>query len=225
MSLAAALLTNAFRFLWAQLQLDNLKGAATKQHAREILHSGPRSLHEMYRRMLDPIVNNVNPRRRNLAYAVFAWLLRAQRPLTVRELVFALIYDKRNKEFFGIQAEEEDIISSCADLVVVDSETRVVSFSHVSVREFLAHEESMGHLKLPFNHAEISLACMTCINISAIRGSVGDTTALFPLPSYSATYWAFHARFQEEPETISETLRDIVWRNTWFQVLQFNRVR
>jgi hypothetical protein len=149
-------------------------------------------------------------------------LVVAIRPLRVEELAEVLAIDFDNAD--GVpklnpkwrwEDEEQALLASCSSLIsIVESgESRVVQFSHFSVREFLTSTRlatSGGdvlryHIALEPAHTIVAQACMSILLRSDDRdgqsgNGVGDNS---PLAQYAAEHWAAHAQF----EHVSSCLR------------------
>ena len=114
---------------------------ANLRHALEEL---PKSLDETYKRILNEI-NNAN---RVHAYRLLQCLAVALRPLRVEELAEVLAFDLTTGGMPKLNADwrwedqEEAVLSACSSLVsvIIDDGSRVVQFSHFSVKEFLTSD-------------------------------------------------------------------------------------
>ena len=196
-------LTLSFRFRWVFCQLEVLRHCfpANLRHTLEEL---PKSLDETYKRILNEI-NNAN---RVHAYRLLQCLTVALRPLRVEELAEVLVFDltaggmpKLNGDW-GWEDQEEAVLSACSSLVsvIVDNGSRVVQFSHFSVKEFLTSDrlasclEEVSKFYIPGepSHAILAQACLGvffCLDDYTNENSVKK----IPLYRYAAVYWAKHA--------------------------------
>src|SRR5712671_1660900 len=109
---------------------------------RRTLAELPESLDETYERIL----KEIKKPNRDHAHRIFQCLVVAVRPLRVEELAEVLAVDFDDSE--GIaklkpswrgEDEERALLSSCSSLItiVASDDSRVVQFSHSSVKEFL----------------------------------------------------------------------------------------
>jgi hypothetical protein len=137
-------------------------------------------------------------------------LVAAVRPLQVKELAEVLAFDlnaegipklNQNRRW---EDQEEAVMSACSSLVIIikDGGSRIVQFSHFSVKEFLTADRLAGpmrdvshyHIKLEAAHTILAQACVGVLlrlDDHVDRGNIKD----FPLAPYAAKYWARHAKF------------------------------
>ncbi|KAH9012832.1 hypothetical protein EDB83DRAFT_2189816, partial [Lactarius deliciosus] len=158
-------------FRWVFCQLEVLRHCFPT-NLRRVLEELPKSLDETYKRILKEI-NNAN---REHAYRLLQCLAVASRPLRVEELAEVLAFDL---SMGGIpklisnwrwEDQEEAVLSACSSLVsvITDNGSRVVQFSHFSVKEFLISErlatcmEEVSRFYIPIepSHIIISQACL-----------------------------------------------------------------
>ena len=133
--------SHRFRWVFCQLEVLRLCFPANLLHTPEEL---PRSLDETYKRILNEI-NNAN---RVHAYGLLQCLAVALRPLRVEELAEVLAFDLTTSRIPKLNAawrwedQEEAVLSACSSLVsvIIDDGSRVVQFSHFSVKEFLTSD-------------------------------------------------------------------------------------
>jgi ankyrin repeat protein len=137
-------------------------------------------------------------------------LVAAVRPLQVKELAEVLAF---NFDVEGIpklnsnwrwEDQEGAILLACSSLVTIvkDGDSRIVQFSHFSVKEFLTADRlaepmrdvSRYHIGLEAAHTIIAQACLSVLLQLDDRVN-RDNIEGFPLALYSAQYWATHARF------------------------------
>jgi len=166
------------------------------------------SLDETYDRVLLGI-----PRERQ-AYAqwFFKCLAESIRPLRADELAGALAIQIGEGEFPNYNVNrrpenpEEAILSACSSLVTiidVDS-SRVVQFSHFSVKEYLTSERlakakkplSLYHIHPHSAHttlAQASLGVLLALDDQVDK----ETIKNFPFAIYAARYWVDHAQFDD----------------------------
>jgi hypothetical protein len=203
------------RFRWVFCQLEVLRQCFPPS-VRCILEELPESLDETYERILRKI------RRPNQGHArrLLQCLVAAARPFRVEELAEVLAFD------FGTEGipklnpgwrwedQEEAVMSACSSLVIIvkDGDSRIVQFSHFSVKEFLTsdrlgrsskEEISCYHVPLESAHTILAQACIGVL--LKLDDSVDcDTIKIFPLAKYAAEYWVTHARF----EGVSSCIKD-----------------
>ena len=185
---------------------------------RRTLDELPETLDETYERIL----KEIKKPNRDHARRLLQCLVVAIRPLRVEELAEVLAVDFDNADAnpklnpkWRWEDEEQALLTSCSSLIaIVESGfSRVVQFSHFSVREFLTSTRlatSNGdvlryHIALEPAHTIIGQACMSILLRSDDHdeqsgNSVGNNS---PLARYAAEHWVAHAQF----ERVSSYLR------------------
>ena len=182
---------------------------------RRILEELPDSLDETYERILREI------RKPNQGYAhrLLQCLVVAVRPLRVEELAEVLAFDYNVEGMPKLnpgwrwEDQEEAVTSACSSLVMIvkDGDSRVVQFSHFSVKEFLTADRlaepirdvSRYHIRLEAAHTILAQACLGVLlrlDDRVDRNSIKS----FPLAGYAAQYWPTHARV----ENVSSRIKD-----------------
>jgi hypothetical protein len=165
----------------------------------------PESLDETYERILKEI------KKPNKAHArrVLQCLVVATRPLRVAELAEVLAVDfddaegiPRLKPDWRWEEEELALFSACSSLIAIvqAGDSRVVQFSHFSVREFLTSpclatasgEVSNYHINLEPAHTILAQACLGVL----LQILEGHTRKDHPLAQYAAEHWTTHAQFR-----------------------------
>ena len=203
-----------FRWVFCQLEVLRLCFPANLRHTLEEL---PKSLDETYKRILNEI-NNAN---RVHAYRLLQCLAVALRPLRVEELAEVLAFDltaggmpKLNADWRW-EDQEEAVLSACSSLVsvIIDDGSRVVQFSHFSVKEFLTSDRlaccledvSKFHIPIEPSHVILVQACLgvlLCLDDRTDKDSVEK----IPLYRYATEYWAGHARVGNVESQIKDAL-------------------
>ena len=192
------------RFRWVFCQLEVLRHCFPA-NLRSTLEALPKSLDETYKRILNEI-NNAN---RLHSYRLLQCLAVALRPLRVEELAEVLAFDlttaglpKLNTDWRW-EDQEEAVLSACSSLVsvIIDDGSRVVQFSHFSVKEFLMSNrlascmEEVSQFRIPIepSHAILAQACLgvlLCLDDTTTK----DSAKNIPLYRYAAQYWVGHAQ-------------------------------
>ena len=194
---------------------------------RRTLNELPESLDETYERILKEI------KKPNRAHArrVLQCLVVAVRPLRVKELAEVLAVDfddaegiPRLKPDWRWEEQELALLSACSSLIAIvepsdgDSETdtddslsrvetgdsRIVQFSHFSVKEFLTSSrlatasEEVGnyHIEMEPGHTILAQACQGVL-LQIQDGVEGSTPEDHPLARYAAKHWTTHAQSGE----------------------------
>jgi len=175
----------------------------------------PTTLDETYERIL----REIQKPNKGHAHRLLHCLVAAIRPLQVEELAEILAFDfeaegipKLNTDWRW-EDQEEAILSACSSLVVIvkDGDSRIVQFSHFSVKEFLMEKRlatpvrdvSYYHVQLEAAHTILAQACLGAV--FRLDDDIDrDKIKNFPLALYAGRYWKTHARFG----TVSSRIKD-----------------
>ena len=168
----------------------------------------PESLDETYERVL----KEIRKPNRDHACRVLQCLVVAIRPLDVKELAEVLAVDFDDAE--GIpklkpkwrwEDEEQALLASCSSLIAIveTDDSRVVQFSHFSVKEFLTSSRlttssvdiSRYHIVLEPAHTILAQACMSILLQPDDRVEENRVGKSSPLAEYAARHWATHTQF------------------------------
>ena len=162
------------------------------------------------------MLRGINKARSDDAYRLLQCLTVAVRPLSVEELAELLAFDFEASSSEGIPAlkedwrwddQEEAVLSTCSSLISIVSSggSRVVQFSHFSVKEYLTSprlgrsphgDVSQFHIDLESAHTIMAQACLGILLRSDEQG--GDSEAdVSPLREYAARHWLDHAQFEK----------------------------
>ena len=182
---------------------------------RRILKELPDSLDETYERIL----RDIRKPNQGHAHQLLQCLVAAVRPLRVEELAEVLAFDFNSEGIPKLnpswrwQDQEEAVMSACSSLVIIakDGDSRIVQFSHFSVKEFLTanrlaepiRDVSRYHIRLEAAHTILAQACfgvLLRLDDSVDRDKIKD----FPLARYAAQYWPTHARFENASSCIKD---------------------
>ena len=147
-------------------------------------------------------------------------LVAAVRPLKVEELadVLAFDFDAEGVPKLSLdwrwENQEEAIMSACSSLVIIveDGNSRIVQFSHFSVKEFLTanrlakpvRDVSQYHIQLDAAHTILAQACLGVIFRLDGERIDRDEIKNFPLAIYAGQYWTTHAQY----ETVSARIKE-----------------
>jgi hypothetical protein len=182
---------------------------------RHILEELPESLDDTYKRVL----REIKKANQGHAHRLLQCLTVAIRPLRVEELaeVIAVDFDVGGVPILNPdwrwEDHEEAVLSACSTLVAVvnNGDSRVVQFSHFSVKEFLRSDRlaaSSGDIcryYIPLDSAHTTLA-QACLGVLLRLDDRIDKDSIkgFPLALYAASHWDIHARF----ENVSSRVKD-----------------
>jgi hypothetical protein len=164
------------RFRWVYCQLDNLRRCMPSS-IRKSLNELPVTLDETYERTLQGI-----PKQKwQHAHRLFQCLVAAIRPLRVEELAEIFIIEFGSNVALSLvegwrpEDPEEAVLSACSTLIsiIIDDEgSKIVQFSHFSVKEFLTsdrlqttHVENARQYHIPLEpaHTLLAQACLTVL--------------------------------------------------------------
>ena len=197
------------RFRWTFCQLEVLRDCLPSS-VRRFLEELPESLDETYERVL----REIKKPNRDHARRLLQCLVVAIRPLRVEELAEVLVIDFNDGE--GIpklnaswrwEDQERALLTSCSSLIaIVDTgHSRVVQFSHFSVKEYLISERlttsspdvSRYHITSTTAHTILAQACMSVLLQLDDHDGRDDVEKKAPLAIYAAEYWVRHAQFED----------------------------
>ena len=206
----------AHRFRWVFCQLEVLRHCFPA-NLRRTLEELPKSLDETYMRILKEI-NNAN---REHAHRLLQCLLVARYPLRVDELADVLSVDFNGGGVPQLNADwrwedqEVAVLSACSSLVSVIGNvgSRVVQFSHFSVKEFLTSdrlancldEVSRFHIPTEPSHAMLAHACLGAL-LRLDDRSDEETVINIPLFRYADKHWVGHAQFGNVKSRIKDAM-------------------
>ena len=172
---------------------------------RHILEELPDSLDETYERIL----KEIRKPNQGHAHRLLQCLVVAVRPLRVEELAEVLAFDFQTGGMPKLnpgwrwEDQEEAVTSACSSFVAIikDGDSRVVQFSHFSVKEFLTADRlaepmrdvSRYHIRLDAAHTILAQACLGVLLRLDDRVD-RDSIKSFPLARYAAEYWPTHVR-------------------------------
>jgi ankyrin repeat protein len=175
-------------------------------------------LDETYERTLQGIARE----KREHARRLFQCLVAAARPLQVHEVAEVLaneyspIAEPSLMRGWRPKNPEEAVLSTCSTLVAIveDKGSKIVQFSHFSVKEFLTSDRlqtsefgNVRHYHIPLDAAHITLArlCFTMLLPSEEEMDMKRVKAL-PLAPYSARHWVDHVKFENVASQFEESM-------------------
>src|SRR6202789_2620780 len=184
---------------------------------RRTLEELPESLDETYERIL----GEIRKPNQGHAHRMLQCLVVAVRPLRVEELAEVLAFDfnvpvgttPKLNPGWRWEDQKEAVMSACSSLVTIvkNGDSRVVQFSHFSVKEFLTADRlaepirdvSRYHIRLEAAHTILAQACLGVL-LRLDNRVDRDSIKAFPLALYAAEYWPTHAR----AENVSSHIKD-----------------
>ncbi|OCL01946.1 hypothetical protein AOQ84DRAFT_199979 [Glonium stellatum] len=192
-------------FLLARLHVDSLLDKKTTQKVKttlQALKGGAESLEIAYNEAIERIEGQLNGDKL-LAKQALSWITYAQRPLSTQELCHALAIEIGDSELDPDAVYDiDDILSVCAGLVIVDSESNAVRLVHYTTQEYFKRTRLEW---LPNAQQDIALACVTYLSMDAfLNGSCNSDEAFearlrdHMFLNYAARHWASHANTTQE---------------------------
>ena len=185
---------------------------------RGILEELPETLDETYERVL----REINKANREHARRLLQCLTVALRPLRVEELAEVLAIDFNAPAHGGIPQsnpnwrwadQHQAVLSTCSSLIAIvdDRGSKVVQFSHFSVKEYLTSDRlarssgdvSRYHTVLEPAHTILTQACLGVL-LRLDDGINDENVGDIPLVEYAAQHWFGHAGF----ENVASHIRD-----------------
>ena len=187
---------------------------------RGILEALPDTLDETYERVL----REINKANRNHARRLLQCLTVALRPLRVEELAEVLAIDFDAPAHGGIPQlnpnwrwadHHQAVLSTCSSLIAIvdDGDSKVVQFSHFSVKEYLTSDRlahstmdvSRYHIVLEPAHTILAQACLGVLLL--LGDSVNEDNPYdIPLVKYAAQHWFDHAGFENVVSRIRDAM-------------------
>ena len=215
-------------------QLETLRHCLPPS-VRRTLDELPVSLDETYERVL----REIKRPNRDHARRLLQCLVVAIRPLEVKELaeVLAVDFDAEGlpklKPDWRWDDEEQALLTSCSSLITTleTGYSRVVQFSHFSVKEYLTSERlatssgdvSRYHIDLEPAHTILAQVCMSILlrpDDHVEENGVGKRS---PLAGYAAEHWVTHAQFERVSSVIRNAMEylfdsDKPYFATWLEI-------
>ncbi|KAF8482402.1 hypothetical protein DFH94DRAFT_680479 [Russula ochroleuca] len=149
----------------------------------------------------------------------------AIRPLRVEELaeLFAIEFDRdvgpNLREGWRPENAEDAVLSACSTLIAVIESmgSKVVQFSHFSVKEYLTSDRlrtseigNIRHYHIPLDAAHTILA-RACLTVLLQLDESVDKKRLeeFPLAFYAAQHWVDHAKYEGVASRIQDAMEQL----------------
>jgi hypothetical protein len=160
------------------------------------------------------VLREIKKPNRDHARRLLQCLVAAIRPLRVEELAEVLAVDfddasgipKLNPSWRW-ENQKQALLTSCSSLIVIvdTGDSRVVQFSHFSVREFLtstrlatsSQDVSRYHVVFEPAHTILAQACLSILLRLDNLTEDSSVEERFPLARYAAEYWVRHAQFED----------------------------
>ena len=204
------------RFQWAYCQLDTLR-RCLPANIRDSLDELPHTLDGTYERALQAIPKE----KQQHAHHLFQFLITAIRPPRVQELaeMFAIKFDPSASpnlmDSWRPRNPEEAILSTCSTLITITGikGSRIVQFSHFSVKEFLTSGRLSTnirnyHITLDAAHTVLAQACLAVL-LQLDEKTDKRRLATLPLASYAAQHWVDHVKREDAVLPIKEAMKQL----------------
>ena len=209
-----------YRFRWVFCQLDALQHCIPP-NLRQYLDELPETLDETY----DRILKGINKAQKDNAHRLLQCLTVAVRPLLVEELAELLAFDFQASTKGGIPTlkedwrwddQEEAVLSTCSSLITIipRDNSRVVQFSHFSVKEYLtssrlarSQDEDISRFRIDLEpaHTIIAQACLATL----LRLDEHSNARISPLVEYAAEHWVDHAQYERVSSKVHDGMDDL----------------
>ena len=212
-----------YRFRWVFCQLDALRHCFPP-NLRQYLNELPETLDETY----DRIFKGISKAQKNNAHRLLQCLTVAVRPLLVEELAELLAFDFQASTTGGIPIlkedwrwddQEEAILSTCSSLISIipRGDSRVVQFSHFSVKEYLTSSRlalsphgDVSRFRIDPGPAHTVMAQACLATLLQLDEHAGDSDAkVSPLVKYAAQHWVDHAQLEEVSSRVRGGMDDL----------------
>lgn len=149
------------------MHLDALAKTQSKRDARLALENLPEKLSDTYKGVMKRIcsqdVDDVQ-----LAKRVLSWISYALRPLTIKELQYALAIEPGTAASDeNALIDEETLISVCAGLVTIDHGSNFVPLVHYTVQEYLS---AFRMEELPLKDVDVAVCSLTYLEFDIFTG-------------------------------------------------------
>lgn len=194
----------------------------TASRIRKALQYLPPALHSAYDEVFFRIQLKGHETER-LAAKALGWLFHAVRPLTVDELLQALLVEDMTHD-----TEEEDhlpielVLECCMGLLVLHKSDFTVRFSHYSIFEYLRERGELIPTSLDIGR--------TCVNylLHAKVLDPGDTHDLLkkkrthPFYQYVAKNWTSHVKDHDSDPALSGEIMELLTSETKFKSMLFS---
>jgi hypothetical protein len=190
---------------------------------RKFLNELPVTLDETYERIL----RGISKTQKEDAHRLLQCLTVAARPLQVDELAELLAFDFEAMDERGIPTLREDwrwndqeqaVLSTCSSLIAIvhNGDSRLVQFSHFSVKEYLTSprlaqsrgDVSRFYIDLNAAHTILAQACLGTL-LRQDEHACNSVPKGFPLVEYAAQHWVEHAQFEDVSSRVRDGMDDL----------------
>jgi hypothetical protein len=165
----------------------------------EALPTLPRTVPDLYDHVMSQIIQG-DDGSKDLALRTLSWVYYGAetRLLSMEELRWALVIEVGDKDIYPRQPLAEDIIAVCQSLVVCDSQTGIVRFTHYTVQEYFEHN-CKDKLSPRVELAKVCVTCLAFDRFAALDDPVvlsdGATVVFY---FYALKFWAYYTKGEGE---------------------------
>ncbi|KAI0157617.1 hypothetical protein GGR57DRAFT_510626 [Xylariaceae sp. FL1272] len=170
-------------FLLAQLHMDFLNLRNTVGEFKDGLRTLPETPDGVYRRTLERIFQIRDDFKKTLAIQSLGWLIFAERPLTISELLCAVAIKPESRNHASLDIVSKEILSSaCAGIIVIEPKTKVARLAHYTARQYLEKREASRFKNF---HSVMAESCLTYLRFDDFASRKSREQ---PLLNYAANH-------------------------------------
>jgi len=145
---------------------------------------------------------------KEIAIKTISWLFRAQRTLSMNELLEAIAVDADDKDLERDIETTSEVIECCKSLVVYDPSSKSVRFTHFTVQEYIK-VNIQQKLTKPQEMALTCLAYLTFDEFDTVcpdKSSIEKRLGKYEFSRYVAQFWGFHTRKVEDDSDVQQAV-------------------
>lgn len=177
----------------ALFHMDSIAYKPTPNAIQKALKSLPLGLNDTY----DEVIRRINAQNQDyqeIAMRALLWIINAVRPLSVKELQHALAISPGVSYLDeGDIIDEKTILLSCAGIVSIDHESRIIRLVHYTAQEYFEHTRTK---LFPKAQNIIVRACLTYLSFDIFSSGHYSEDFL----RYAAENWGEHERKKIEDD-------------------------
>ncbi|KAJ6438813.1 ankyrin [Purpureocillium lavendulum] len=200
-------------FLLAKLHLDSLDGMVSKKALRATargLKAGPKAYERVYDDAMARIASQPQGQH-DLAMQTLMWMTFARQPLTASALQHALAVEIGERKLDDENMPPiELVVSVCAGLVTVESESQIIRLAHGTTSEYLKKTQDRWFSDVGSRMAKICFAYLSFDAFSdgpcTSTAAIGDRLLSYPFYAYAACNWGYHVNYAAEPAILDSLM-------------------
>ncbi|ERF70048.1 hypothetical protein EPUS_03600 [Endocarpon pusillum Z07020] len=197
-------------FRWVALSIqhlcENLR-MILEDDVKEAIGRLPESLSGLYRIVYEEEILRSEPRGRAVAIRALQWLMCALQPLNTRKSLEAVSSDSAGQ---ATHASKNDLIALLRNLIVVDEESDVFRFTHLSVREYLETRDEYSTEKC---HAVAAARCASLSLSNTRKGKTSEQPAEEDFARYSIVFWPLHYQHGKPDAELQARMRNLFFQD------------